>query len=67
MRLSENAWFFLWGVLIFGFILTAGWFIGSAIAHSNQVEHDRQITCIKEGGHMDYVMSRNSSDLICRK
>ena len=37
------------------FILTAGWFIGSANAHSTRVQHEYEMTCIDKGANIRYV------------
>lgn len=36
-------------------VLTAGWFIGSANAHSTRVQNEYEMTCIDKGGNVKYV------------
>jgi len=51
----ENISIVLSIVLIGAFILTAGWFIGSASAHNTRVQNDYEMTCIDKGGNVIYV------------
>jgi hypothetical protein len=47
---------FIVGIVVVGaLILTAGWFIGSAVAHSNRVQKEYEMTCIEQGGNVIYV------------
>jgi hypothetical protein len=60
----NNFCFVLGLAVVAAFILVGGYMIGSAVAFSNQVEHDRQFECIDRGGHMEYVTNLGE---VCRK
>lgn len=59
----ENICIVLTVAVIGAFILIAGLMIGSASAHSNRVEHERQFECINLDGKMIYM----DSEWICTK
>lgn len=60
----ENLSIMLTIALIGALILVGGYMIGSATAHNNRVESDRQIECIEHGGRMEYI---SNAGLICKK
>lgn len=59
----ENICIVLSTALVGAFILIGGLMIGSASAHSNRVEHERQFECIDRGGEMSYI----DDGLVCVK
>lgn len=59
----EQVFYLLWGVLIVAAILVAGFMIGGAVHESNRAQHDREITCIKEGGRMENIVGQG---MVCR-
>ncbi len=60
----ENFSIVLGLAVVAAFILVGGWMIGSANAHANRVEHERQFACIDRGGHLEYL---SNVGLICKK
>ena len=59
----ENFGIVLGLAVVAAFILVGGWMIGSANAHSNRIEHERQFACIDRGGHWEYLSSHG---LVCK-
>lgn len=59
----ENICNVLTVAVIGAFILIGGSMIGSASAHNNRVEHERQFECIDHDGKMVYI----DKELICAK
>jgi len=53
-NIVENVSIVLSIALVCASILAGGWMFGSATAHSNRVEHDRQILCLQNGGSIEY-------------
>ena len=54
-RVIENLTVVLGIVAVGAIILTAGWFIGSANAHSTRVYNDHVMACIDKGANIKYV------------
>lgn len=63
-EIVENISIIISIALVGAIILIGGWMIGSANAHNNRVEHEREIECIEHGGRMEYI---DRSTLICKK
>lgn len=51
----ENVCIVMTVALVGAFVLIGGHMIGSASAHSNRVEHERQFHCVEIGGEMKFV------------
>lgn len=51
----ENLTVVLGIVVVGAIILTGGWFIGSANAHSTRVQHEYEMICIDKGANIRYV------------
>ena len=46
----------IFGLAVLGaFIITTGWFIGSANAHSTRIQNEHIMSCLDRGGNMVYV------------
>lgn len=60
----DNFFLVLGIAVVAAFILVGGHMIGESVAHSNQVEHSRQLDCMNAGGHIEYVTNLGE---ICRK
>lgn len=54
----------LWVIVGGALILIAGFQIGAAVAHNDQMTHDHRMECIQNGGNIEYEVNVGT---ICKK